>query len=47
MLAVTHAGVITVGNDVGQTVVDDDLDVDVRYSPRKRASFGQRIVSAT
>lgn len=30
MLAGSHADVITFGDDVGQAVIDDDLDFDVR-----------------
>ena len=30
LLAEAHAGVVALGDDVGQAVVDDDLDLDVR-----------------
>ena len=47
LLADSHAGVETLGDDVGQAIVDDDLDFDVRVVPAATScSFGQRIVSA-
>jgi hypothetical protein len=30
-----HAGVETLGDDIGQAVVDDDFDLDVRITPEK------------
>ena len=38
LLAEPHAGVVALGDDVGQAVVDDDLDLDVgvvRQEPRQ------------
>jgi len=39
LLTGSHAGVITLGNDVGQAVVDDELDLDVRIVPQEFHKF--------
>ena len=39
LLAGAHAGVVTLGDDVGQAVVDDDLDLDVRILPQEFRKF--------
>jgi len=39
LLAESHAGVIPLGDDVGQGVVDGDLDLDVRILPQEFRKF--------
>jgi len=36
---VRHAGVKTLGDDVGKAIVDDDLDFDVRILPQQLREF--------
>jgi len=39
LLAAAHTGVETLGDDIGQAVVDDDLDFDVRILPQQLREF--------
>jgi hypothetical protein len=39
LLAASHAGVIALGNDVGQPVVDCDLDLDIGILAQKFREF--------
>jgi hypothetical protein len=39
LLAAAHAGVETLGDDIGQAIVDDDLDFDVRILPQESYEF--------
>jgi hypothetical protein len=39
LLAASHAGVKALGDDVGQAIVDDDLDFDVRILPQQLREF--------
>jgi hypothetical protein len=38
-LAASHAGVKTLGDDIGQAIIDDDLDFDVRIPPQQLRQF--------
>lgn len=40
LLAGSHAGVEALGDDVGDAVIDGELDVDVRYRGRNFSTFG-------
>ena len=42
LLAHPHPGVVALGHDVGQAVVDDDLDLDVRVPPQKLHELGPK-----
>ena len=46
LLAQAHARIIALGHDVGQTIVADDLDLDIRVVRQEPARAGARIVSA-
>ena len=47
LLAETNAGVVALGDDVGQAVVDDDLDLDVRVVAAAACAIaGHRTASA-
>ena len=46
LLAEPHAGVVAFGDDVGQAVVDDDLDLDVGIVRQELRQRRQRTVSA-
>ena len=39
MLAAAHVGVKTLGDDIDQAIVDDDLDFDVRILPQQLRQF--------
>ena len=39
LLAAAHTGVETLGDDIGQAIVDDDLDFDVRILPQQLREF--------
>jgi hypothetical protein len=39
LFAASHAGVETLGDDIGQAIVDDDLDFDVRILPQQLREF--------
>ncbi len=41
LLAISHAGIETLGDDIGQAVVADDLDLDVRIRTQKRCKLRQ------
>ena len=38
-LAASHAGVKALGDDIGQAIIDDDLDFDVRIPPQQLRQF--------
>ena len=42
LLAAAHAGVVAFGDDIGQAVVDDDLDLDVRICAQKLRKLRQK-----
>jgi len=42
LLAAAHARVVSLCDDIGQTVIDDDLDVDVRIFTQKRRELRQQ-----
>ena len=31
-----YASIVTLGNDIGQAIIDDDFDLDIRISPQER-----------
>jgi hypothetical protein len=39
LLPATHAGVVSLSHDIGQPVIDDDLDLDIGVFPQKRRKF--------
>ena len=41
LLAETNAGVVALGDDIGQAVVDDDLDVDVGICGSNRPALAR------
>ena len=42
LLAAAHSGVVALGDDVGQAVVDDDLDFDVRILAQQLRKLRQK-----
>ena len=42
LLAAAHAGVVPLGHDIGQAVVDDDLDLDVGILAQKLRELRQQ-----
>jgi hypothetical protein len=42
LFAAAYARIVTLGNDVGQPVIDDDLDLDIGIFPQERGERRQQ-----